>query len=601
VSNFSFVKKTKEVFDLAEPRKRWLVYAVVCSALASVAQLFGLGLIVPVLNGLVDSGSYSALLGSSKLGELIELLPIEKNNQNVFLVIVSLILISVILENVLVYFGQRNFSKIVTSINHNLRVKVFERFLGFSKKFHDTQKVGELNTLITTVVTAVGQHFHTIGLAFIALMFSLAFLTMMLIISWRLTLMSFVILPIVGLVSRSLVKKIRKSASREVDSLLNLSHKSLDILNNTDLVHMSSSEVAEVARLKDMSEQVRHHGLSTRVRSHLVPRLVDVVNSTGIVVLGCVAVFLFTSVEASSIGRLSVFFISLRRLSSHVEQLTGYLTNLVSGVANLERVSWVFEDSDKSFIESGSKECSSINKGIEFKDIHFSYGQTPILNGVSLSVPVNSTFAIVGETGSGKSTLLKLLTRLYEANSGTIKIDDVEIKEFNLSSYRSKLSLVSQSAVVLNATIRENISYGIQASQADIEAAAKEAYIHDFIMELPQGYETIVGGNGVRLSGGERQRLSIARAFLRNPSILLLDEPTSALDASTEYAVQEALAKLRDSRTVIVVAHRLSTIQTADSIVVLEDGVVKEQGAAEELMKIKGKFFEYAELQKIFK
>jgi subfamily B ATP-binding cassette protein MsbA len=374
-------------------------------------------------------------------------------------------------------------------------------------------------------------------------------------------------------------------------------------MSNVDLVQLSGAEAEELIQLEAVSDRVRHHGFAARARRYIVPRIVDVVNSTGIVILGCTAVFLFISVESSSIGRLSVFFISLRRLASHVEQLTGAWAQIVSGLPALEKVLWVFKDEDKAFIESGNKEFSGVDKKIEFQDVRFSYDNKEVLKGISFSIPANKTLAVVGSSGSGKTTMLSLLARFYECDAGAIKVDGVDIKEFVPSSYRSKIALVSQNSMIINGTIRRNICYGLdEQSITDdaLEQATRKANIYDFILKLPEGFDTVIGGHGVRLSGGERQRLSIARAFLRNPQILILDEPTSALDAKTEELIQIAVNNISKDRTVFVVAHRLSTIRNADYLIVLENGQISEQGTIQELLDAKGRFFDYCELQRIF-
>jgi ABC-type multidrug transport system fused ATPase/permease subunit len=415
--------------------------------------------------------------------------------------------------------------------------------------------------------------------------------------------MSILVLPIITFASRALILKIRKSSHEEVNELLHLSDRSLDRLLNVDLVQISNNEGREVQALGEISELVRRHGFATRVRSYFIPRVVDVINSTGIVALGCIAVFLFTTVEASSLGRLSVFFISLRRLSSHVEQLTAYLSNLVSGLPLLEKILWVFDNKEKSFISGGDVAFHGVKEHIEFKDVHFSYGKTEVLKGVNISIEAGKILAIVGPTGSGKSTLVKLFARFYDVGSGEILIDGRNIKDFSLDSLRRGFAMVDQSAAVVSGTFRENICFGLKESeysQSQIEQAAREAHIHDFIVSLPRGYDTLVGGEGVRLSGGEAQRIAIARAFLKDPEVLILDEPTSALDASTESLVQEAVKKISRGRTVFVVAHRLSTIMDADRVVVLKDGLIAEEGSVEELVKLKGTFYEYSELQNLF-
>jgi ATP-binding cassette subfamily B protein len=224
---------------------------------------------------------------------------------------------------------------------------------------------------------------------------------------------------------------------------------------------------------------------------------------------------------------------------------------------------------------------------LELRDVTFAYnGRTPVIQHLSLDIPAGKTIAIVGSTGSGKSTLVKLLLRLYEIQGGTITLDGIELRELTLKDLRSCIGLVSQDVFLFHGTVAENIAYGtFDATLSEITAAAKIGEAHDFIMELPQGYDTIVGERGQKLSGGQRQRIAIARAVLKNPPILILDEATSAVDNETEAAIQRSLEKITVDRTTIAIAHRLSTVRNADCIYVMEQGQLVEQGRHEELIE----------------
>ena len=597
------VKATWKIVKFAGPLNRPLFWTILFTMVASIFQILGLGLVVPVLNGLVDPNHYEALLKTERFKPLVELSPFELTNRNIFLFMVSLVLLSSYLENLFLYLGQKTSAKLYNTVTHRLRTRVFQRYLGFSKSFFDQSNLGELNVILTTIITRVGQHFHFVCQMIVVVSFSLAFLFLMLMISWRLTILAFILLPLTHFTSSWLSQKLKKSAEGEAGGMVEVSERSLDVLNNVSLVQLAGTEELEVSRVEESSAKVRDHGTVARARSFLIPRVVDVINTTGIMALACGAVFLFFKGEAASIGRLAAFFISLRRFTGHVELMLATWSNCLGTAPYLFRVLWAFDDSDKSFVEDkGSKEFISINDDISFDNVRFSYKEgEPIIRKVSFEMKPGTMTAIVGPTGSGKTTLLNLIPRFLDRDSGSIQIDGVDIRDFKLSTLRNKIAIVSQNTFLFQDTIRNNLSYGLDPiTDEEIFEALKKARIDNRVNELEQGLDTKIGKDGVQFSGGERQRLSIARAILRDPEILLLDEATSALDAETESEIQVAIDKLVEDRTVLVIAHRLATIRKANQVIVLENGKIVEQGSPQELHDLQGVFHRYCELQRIF-
>jgi ABC-type multidrug transport system fused ATPase/permease subunit len=299
-----------------------------------------------------------------------------------------------------------------------------------------------------------------------------------------------------------------------------------------------------------------------------------------------------------------IYFLILRRLASHINIFSQQWNMLMKFPPNIRKILWVFDDSDKPFIKNGDIQFEALKNEIAFKDIRFSYiPGIPIIKGVSFSVKKGQILAIVGPTGAGKTTVVNFLPRFYEYDSGAIEIDGINLREFEEKSLRKKIGIVTQDAMLMNDTIKNNITYGLEKNDCNdisFEAAVHNAQLHDFIMSLPEKYDTIVGDRGIRLSGGEKQRVSIARAMLKNPDIISLDEATSSLDSHTEKLIQQAINNAVKGKTVFVIAHRLSTIKNADWIIVLEDGQIPEQGPLKELLEKKNRFYYYWELQKLF-
>jgi len=281
-----------------------------------------------------------------------------------------------------------------------------------------------------------------------------------------------------------------------------------------------------------------------------------------------------------------------------VKAITTVNYNIKKGNAAGERIFEILETENTIVEASNPKELHALEKGIVFKDVTFSYEEETVLDGFNLQVNKGHTVALVGQSGSGKSTVANLVTRFYDVNEGSISIDGIDIRELSKSSLRNLMGLVTQDSILFNDTIKNNIGLGKEgATDEEIIEAAKIANAHEFISELPQGYHTNIGDSGNKLSGGQKQRLSIARAVLKNPPIMILDEATSALDTESEKLVQDALEKMMRNRTSIVIAHRLSTIQNANSIVVMNKGKIVEQGTHEELMQSKKGYKKLVELQ----
>ena len=276
--------------------------------------------------------------------------------------------------------------------------------------------------------------------------------------------------------------------------------------------------------------------------------------------------------------------------------------NVPQGLASMDRIDMILKAENNITDPANPKELKGFNEGIEFKDVSFKYKNSEImvLRDINLRVPKGKTIALVGQSGSGKSTLVDLVPRYHDVLEGQILIDGKDVRDVRINDLRTLIGNVNQEAILFNDTIFNNITFGVEnATQAEVEAAAKIANAHDFIMETEQGYQTMIGDRGGRLSGGQRQRLSIARAILKNPPILILDEATSALDTESERLVQEALERLMKSRTTIAIAHRLSTIKNADEICVLHEGQIVERGTHEELIALGGIYKKLNDMQSL--
>ena len=293
-----------------------------------------------------------------------------------------------------------------------------------------------------------------------------------------------------------------------------------------------------------------------------------------------------------TVGDFTAYLLYIKVFMDPIKKLINFMEQFQSGMTGFQRyVEILAEDREKE--KKNAIELKNVKGKITFKDTYFSYEDNQILNGLSIDIEAGKTLALVGPSGGGKTTFCNLIPRFYDIDQGDILIDDKSIYDVTLSSLRENIGIVQQEVFLFTGTIKDNIRYGnMEASDEEVYEAARKANMHDFIMNLEDGYDTYIGERGVKLSGGQKQRISIARVFLKNPPILILDEATSALDNTTEYYIKKSLDELAKGRTTIVVAHRLSTIRNADEIIVLTDKGIEERGTHEELMNIEGVYKE---------
>jgi ATP-binding cassette subfamily B protein len=350
-----------------------------------------------------------------------------------------------------------------------------------------------------------------------------------------------------------------------------------------------TAEEYEVGRIAAESQAYRQ---SNRRAIALSAAFVPLIRM--IILLGFSALLLYGGMEAVagtlSVGTYSVLVFLTQRLLWPLTRLGETLDQYQRAMASTNRVMNLLDTPIEMHSGDISLPVDKVKGHLELRDVTFAYnGRTPVIQNLFLNIPAGKTIAIVGSTGSGKSTLVKLLLRLYEIQGGTITLDGIELRQLKLKDLRACIGLVSQDVFLFHGTVAENITYGtFDGTLAEIIEAAKIGEAHDFIMQLPQGYDTIVGERGQKLSGGQRQRIAIARAVLKNPPILILDEATSAVDNETEAAIQRSLEKITVNRTTIAIAHRLSTVRNADCIYVMEHGHLVEQGRHEELLEQQG-------------
>lgn len=511
----------------------------------------------------------------------------------------GILILSVVAKNLFLGFSMALGVWLSTRLTANIRCKAIDMLMDVEVKFFQETRVGYLTETILAKTMTVDNIFKwmiDIGVKSI----NFVVLTILIfIISWQLTLLTLLFSALIAFGISYYLKIVRSFGSKSARSNRKLNAALTENILGIRVIKYFSREKERGERMK---LQINHNR-RVRFRLKLVNSMIHLITEgVGILALGAIFFISLKSYQFNSkllITQLLPFMYVLIRLIPvirEINQLRGFIAGNWPFLSIVEKL---VDVSDKPILKDGTKNFTGLNKSIEFKNVDFAYNDDEkiVLKNATFRLPRGKTSAIVGQSGAGKSTIINLLMRMYDPQSGDVLIDNIPLKEFKRRDYREHVGIVSQDTFIFNDTVRNNIAFGAITPSTDdeIEQAAKNAGAHEFIKELPLGYNTILGDQGLILSGGQRQRISIARAILKDPEILILDEATSALDNVTEKQVYQAIESLSENRTVVVIAHRLSTIQHADQIIVLKDGEVVEIGKEDGLIARKGEYYRLAQ------
>ena len=585
------------LFRYVRPYLALVVAALVATVVGTLFDGFTFALVIPFLRVVFGSSSLLPPAGANLVEQVLHrvvgpLLP-SGNVQVALRNVIIVILVSMVVKNLLVYFSRVSVAVVQEKVVRDLRMQLYVHLQGMGLGYYQQTKGGQLLSRMLADAENVKPIVGSEALSFVQSIATLiVYLVMLIALSWRLTILSLVLAPVLIVGLRPLVRRLHRGYLRTLDDRGDLTALMQETVAGVRLVKSYGAEPYERKRFFGAADKYARGVIRMQRLATLSGPISESFGALVTVVLLWVGARMATG-PAASIGPESfiMFLFVALRLLVPLKFLSNWPAQYQNALASGERVLQVLDESPTEALAAGRTEVRSFRERIAFHDVSFSYdGQVPVLEAVELEARKGEVVAIVGASGAGKSTLVDLLPRFYEPTRGAITLDGRDLREITLPSLRALMGIVSQETVLFNDSVKANIAYGAldRFDAAAIEASARAANAHAFIQALPAGYDTVLGERGTRLSGGERQRIAIARALLRDPPILILDEATSALDSESEHLVQDAIDRLLEGRTVFVIAHRLSTVQHATQILVLDHGRIVERGRHDELLAAAG-------------
>ena len=596
------------------PYRKYLISNLVLNFLAQILNVFSFTLLIPILQILfqVSDTTYEHMTWAD--GNVADVV---KNNfyyyMNLFietrgalwvLMISGVILIVMTFLKTACYFGSSaTLIPLRTGVVRDIRIQVYNKVMGLPLSFFSEERKGDIISRMSSDVsgleTSLSNSLEMLiknPIAIVVTLFSLFFL------SWELTLFVLVAMPALAWAMGAISRKLKRK-SKEAQNYWGTLLAQLDeTLGGLRIIKAFLAEGKMKQRFADINNTYRNAVMRMTIRQSAAHPASEFMGTGIIVIVMWAGGYIILNGTSGMEGATFIYYlVLLYNILNPIKDLSKAFYNIPIGMGCWERVDKILSAENPIKETANPASLATFEQGIEFKGVDFHYTPgNPVLRGINLSVEKGKTIALVGQSGSGKSTLVDLVPRFHDVTGGSITIDGRDIRDISIRDLRSLIGNVNQEAILFNDTIFNNISFGVEgATMEQVIEAAKIANAHEFIMESEQGYDTIIGDRGCRLSGGQRQRLSIARAILKNPPILILDEATSALDTESERLVQEALERLMKSRTTIAIAHRLSTIKHADEICVMLEGEIVERGTHEELLAKGGYYKRLNDMQSL--